>query len=196
MRKCNQEPYRRKMNAPMNANEVGANEVGANEVDTNEVGANEVGANEVVTNKVFPKIMVPLPDSDVYYTKENVSLCEYKIHAYVYDLGIVNIPKIIHYNKKTKQMKMAKVGSMNVADFYGEKAEHISKELFAKIRAVIQTLYEHNVMYIDITGYNFIENANKLWIIDFEHAKYNLKRTNAFVKRFLAGADEWNPAFL
>ena len=40
-------------------------------------------------------------DADVYYTKENVSLKEYKIHAMVYDLGIVNVPKIIHYNKNT-----------------------------------------------------------------------------------------------
>ena len=91
---------------------------------------------------------------------------------------------------------MVKVGLMNVADFYGEKAEDIGKELFAKIRAIIQTLYEYNILYIDITGYNFIENANTLWIIDFEHASYNPKRKNKFVERFLQGADEWNPEFL
>jgi tRNA A-37 threonylcarbamoyl transferase component Bud32 len=137
-----------------------------------------------------------LQDEAIYYTKENVSLKEYKIHAFVYDLGIVNVPKIIHYNKKTKQLKMVKVGLMNVADFYGEKAEDIGKELFAKIRAIIQTLYEYNILYIDITGYNFIENGNTLWIIDFEHASYNPKRKNKFVERFLQGADEWNPEFL
>ena len=135
-------------------------------------------------------------DEDVYYTKENVSLKEYKIHAYVYDLHIVNIPKIIHYDKKTKQMKMVKVGTMNVSDFHGEKATDISKELFAQIRSVIQTLYDHNILYIDITGYNFIECENKLWIIDFEHAKYNAKRKNKFVEKFLEGANEWNPEFL
>ena len=135
-------------------------------------------------------------DEDVYYTKENVSLKEYKIHAYVYDLNIVNIPKIIHYDKKTKQMKMVKVGTMNVSDFYGEKAEHVSMELFEKIRSVIKTLYEHNILYIDITGYNFIECENKLWIIDFEHAKYNAKRKNKFVEKFLEGTNEWNPKFI
>lgn len=138
----------------------------------------------------------PLADADVYYIKENVSLKEYKIHAYVYDLGIVNVPKIIHYNKQSKQLKMVKVGIMNVADFYGEKAEDISAELFANIRAIIQTLYEHNILYSDITGYNFIETDKKLWIIDFEHAIYNAKRRNKFVEKFLAGADEWNPAFI
>jgi tRNA A-37 threonylcarbamoyl transferase component Bud32 len=135
-------------------------------------------------------------DQDIYYTKENVSLKEYKIHAYVYDLNIVNIPKIIYYNKKTKQMKMVRVGVMSVSDFYGEKAADISVELFARIRAIIQTLYNHNILYIDITGYNFIENDKKLWIIDFEHARYNPKRINKFVERFLGGDDEWNPEFL
>ena len=101
-----------------------------------------------------------VPDEDVYYTKENVSLKEYKIHAYVYDLGIVNIPKIISYDKKTKQMKMVRVGTMNVSDFYGADAKDISEELFDKIRTVIQTLYDHNILYIDITGYNFIECGN------------------------------------
>jgi tRNA A-37 threonylcarbamoyl transferase component Bud32 len=130
-----------------------------------------------------------------YYTKQNVSLQEYKIHSYVYDVGIVNIPKIIHYNKKTKQMIMTKVGTMTVAECYGKLAKNISKELFTKIRAIIRTLYEHNILYIDITGDNFIEHDNKLWVIDFEHAKYNPTRRNRFVEEFLDGKDMWNSAF-
>lgn len=137
-----------------------------------------------------------VPDEKVYYIKENVSLKEYKIHTYVYDLGIVNIPKVVNYDKKTKQMKMVRVGIMNVSDFYGADAKDISEELFDKIRSVIQTLYDHDILYIDITGYNFIECGNKLWIIDFEHAKYNAKRKDKFVEKFLAGENEWNPEFI
>ena len=138
-----------------------------------------------------------LKDEDVYYTKENVSLCEYKIHKYVYNLDIVKVPKIKSYNKKTKQMKMVRVGTMSVSDYYGESAEHISDELFARIRTIIQTLYDHDILYIDITGYNFIENNNKLWIIDFEHATYNYpKKTDEFVKKFLEGHNGWNPEFV
>jgi len=133
---------------------------------------------------------------EVYYIKENVSLKEYKIHAYVYDLGIVNIPKIINYDKKTKKMQMVRVGTMNISDFYGADPKNISEELFSKIREVIQTLYDHNILYIDITGYNFIEAGDKLWIIDFEHAKYNAKRKNKFVEKFLHGSNEWNPEFI
>ena len=137
-----------------------------------------------------------LNDEDVYYTKENVSLCEYKIHKYVYNLDIVKVPKIKSYNKKTKQMKMVRVGAMSVSDYYGETAEHISDELFARIRNIIQTLYDHDILYIDITGYNFIENDKKLWIIDFEHATYNHPRkTDEFVEKFLEGHNGWNPEF-
>ena len=138
-----------------------------------------------------------LNDEDVYYTKENVSLSEYKIHKYVYNLHIVNIPKIKSYNRKTKQMKMVRVGMMSVSDYYGETADHVDEELFSKIRKIIQTLYDHDILYIDITGYNFIENDNKLWIIDFEHATYNYPRkTDEFVEKFLEGHNGWNPEFL
>ena len=138
-----------------------------------------------------------LDTADVYYTKENVSLHEYKLHKYVYNLDIVNIPMIKSYDKETKQMKMVRVGTMNVSDYYGESATHISDELFDKIRNVVQTLYNHDILYIDITGYNFIENVNKLWIIDFEHATYNHPRkTDPFVEKFLGGHNCWNPEFL
>ena len=132
-----------------------------------------------------------------HYIKENVSLNEYQIHQHVYDLNIVNIPKIISYNEKTKQMTMVKVGKMNVSDFYGDLAENIDDELFSKIRKIIKTLYDNNILYIDITGYNFIEDEenDKLWIIDFEHATLNPKIKNDFVEKFLKGVNEWNPEF-
>ena len=138
-----------------------------------------------------------LTDEDVYYTKENVSLTEYKIHKYVYNLHIVNIPKIKSYNKETKQLKMVRVGTMSISDYYGESAENIDDDLFTKIRNMIQTLYDHDILYVDITGYNFIENDKKLWIIDFEHATYNHPRkTDEFVEKFLGGHNGWNPEFL
>ena len=134
-------------------------------------------------------------DNKVYYYKQNVSLQEYKLHAHVYDLGIVNIPKIVEYNKNTKVMKLVRVGISNISNYYGESPENISNELFSKIRKIIQTLYDHNIEYIDITGYNFIENANKIWIIDFKHAKYNPDNKNEFVNNFLEGNNVWNPEF-
>lgn len=141
-------------------------------------------------------IMYSVEEKNNYFIKENVSLKEYKTHNYVYNLGIVNMPKIIHYDKKTKQMTMEKINAMNISDFYGEEAKNISEELFHRIRTIIKTLYDNNILYIDITGYNFIEYDDKIWIIDFEHAKYNTKKNNKFVEKFLAGANEWNSEFV
>ena len=92
---------------------------------------------------------------------------------------------------------MVRVGTMSVSDYYGETADKISDEMFSNIRNIIQTLYDHDVLYIDITGYNFIENDNKLWIIDFGHATYNYPRKmDEFVEKFLEGHNGWNPEFL
>lgn len=133
----------------------------------------------------------------IYYIKENVSLQEYQMQTYVYNLKIVNVPKIIDYDTKTKQMKMVHVGVMNISDFYGEKSEDISGDLFMRIRNIIKTLYENNILYIDITGYNFIESGDKIWIIDFEHATHFSKQLtkNTFVEKFLHGFNGWNPEF-
>ena len=130
---------------------------------------------------------------EIYYIKENVSLQEYEMQTYVYNSGIVNVPKIIDYDIETKQMKMVRVGVMNISDFYGEKSEDISVDLFERIRNIIMTLYENN-----ITGYNFIESDDKIWIIDFEHASHIFPTQitkNTFVEKFLNGFNGWNPEF-
>jgi tRNA A-37 threonylcarbamoyl transferase component Bud32 len=137
-----------------------------------------------------------MPDQVKFYVKENVSQHEYEIHSYVYNLGIVNVPRIIEYDPFTKRMIMDRVGEMNISDFYGEKSKHIDPELFERIRVIIQKLYDHNILYIDITGYNFIETDNELWIIDFEHATYNTTKKNKFVEKFLKGFNGWNPEFI
>ena len=67
---------------------------------------------------------------------------------------------------------MQKIHNMCLSDFYGEAATNISNELFNKIREIIQLLYDNCIEYPDITGYNFIEKYNKLWIIYFEQASY------------------------
>ena len=132
-----------------------------------------------------------------YYTKQNVSLHEYTLHAFVYDLQLatVKVPKIISYDKEKRTMTMDKVGQMSVADFYGEEEKHISEQLFNRIRMIIKTLYQHDITYPDITGYNFIESLDDLWIIDFEHATYKAKKKDAFVQKFIKGLNAWNPEF-
>ena len=133
--------------------------------------------------------------NDLYYIKKDVSLKEYEMHKHVHSLGIVNTPKILAYDRDTKVMIMEKVNYMNVSDYYGEKETDISPELFKKIRQIIQTLYDNNIVYPDITGYNFIEFDKRIWIIDFEHSNFKPLLQDNFVVKFINGLNKWNPCF-
>jgi len=133
--------------------------------------------------------------NDLYYVKHSVSVKEYEMHKHVHSLGIVNVPKILAYDRDTRIMLMERVNYMNVADYYGEKDADITPELFQKIRNIIKTLYDNNVVYPDITGYNFIEYKEKIWIIDFEHSNFKPLLQDDFVVQFINGTNKWNPQF-
>jgi len=130
------------------------------------------------------------------YTKINVKEHEYKMHQHVYDLHIVNTPKIISYDKKTKTMVMEKVDNMNLSDMHGENETDIDEYYFDEIRTIIKTLADHHIEYPDITGYNFIEHDKKIWIIDFEHSSiFKKDMKDLFVGKFISGLNKWNPRF-
>ena len=127
------------------------------------------------------------------YTKHSVKEHEYNVHKHVYNLKLekVNVPKIISYDKKKEIMVMEKIENMNLSDMFGEKASDIDEYYFDEIRTIIKTLSDNGIEYPDITGYNFIEHNNKLWIIDFEHAHIR----DTFVDKFIHGRNTWNPRF-
>jgi tRNA A-37 threonylcarbamoyl transferase component Bud32 len=130
------------------------------------------------------------------YIKQNVKEHEYKMHKLVYELKIVNTPKIISYDKTTKTMVMEKIDNMNLSDMYGEDDNIIDEYYFDEIRTIIKKLAENNIEYPDITGYNFIEHDNKIWIIDFEHSSiFKKSMKDPFVNKFIAGLNKWNPEF-
>ena len=128
------------------------------------------------------------------YVKENVSLNEYKIHQYAFNLGL-NVPRIYNYNTDTMVLKLQKINNMCVSDFYGEKANKVPTYVFDELRKMIKILYEHDIEYLDITGYNVIEYNNKVWLIDFGHAKSNLNIKNKYLLNFINGKNEWNKEF-
>jgi tRNA A-37 threonylcarbamoyl transferase component Bud32 len=136
------------------------------------------------------------------YIKSDVSFKEFMMHEYIYNLslnsnGILNVPKINEYDVKTQIMTMENIPNMCVSDFYGEAATNIDEELFTKIREVIRFLYDNYIIYPDITGYNFIEYDDKLWIIDFEHSDFKTHQKNVFVEEFVSNEEyyKWNPWF-
>jgi tRNA A-37 threonylcarbamoyl transferase component Bud32 len=139
------------------------------------------------------------------YRKPNVSYKEYKMQEYVYNLNIVNVPRVILYDKLKYELTMEKIKGSNLSDFYGEDSFNISSELFHKVRKIVKKLYDNNIIYPDITGYNFIQdNDGHIWIIDFEHSKFRfyknendneLEYKEDFVDKFINGLNKWNPEF-
>jgi tRNA A-37 threonylcarbamoyl transferase component Bud32 len=138
-------------------------------------------------------------ENTMCYTKHNVEESEYKMHQMIYNLNIIDVPKIYKYDKTNKIMVMEKIMNMNVADEYGEDAKNVPKKLFKIMQEIIKKLYYSGIEYPDITGYNFIFCNNKMYLIDFEHSKLfsneTMHQVDPFVIKFIKGACEWNPVY-
>ena len=140
---------------------------------------------------------VTVYDTKLYYIKQGVTQHEYDMHQHVNSLGIVNSPKIVSYDAKKQVMVMEKIENMSVSDYYDEYAKGVPKPLMKTIQKIVKVLYENNIVYPDITGYNFIEFDGKVWIIDFEHAEFKplVANEDKHVNLFINGKNEWNPRF-
>lgn len=85
-----------------------------------------------------------------------------------------------------------------LADVYGDEPEAIPEWIWDSIRSMLHSLYTYEgIEYTDITGYNFIEKDEKIYLIDFGHARYKSRDRpmNWFLKEFLDGENAWNPDF-
>jgi len=135
--------------------------------------------------------------NNYHYAKHNVNPSEFHIQDIIYNMNIINIPKPYRYEVNSKILIMRKIPEMSISDMYGEKFSNIPDYIIEQIRNIISTLYYHGIEYPDITGYNFIEYQNKIWIIDFEHASYNSKRYtyDPFILKFINGENDWNPNY-
>jgi tRNA A-37 threonylcarbamoyl transferase component Bud32 len=131
------------------------------------------------------------------YIKLGVDNNEYNVHRYVYDLQLVKTPSIIEYDKSSCIMSMEKVDNMCISDFYGDSADKVPDYIFDKIRKIIKVLYDNGIEYPDITGYNFIEYEDDIWIIDYGHASFikNNVVKDDFVIDFMNGLNSWNPNY-
>ena len=137
------------------------------------------------------------------YTKHNVELGEYNMHNYVYNVaarnGYIYVPHIHSYDRKSKTLVMDKISGMSVADFYGEDIACVPESVLKECRYIISKLWNNNIIYPDITGYNFIQDDDgDIWLIDFEHAYffYDTEGMDPFVCEFIRGCNLWNPDFL
>ena len=135
---------------------------------------------------------------NTYYVKYKVSEKEHFIQQYVYQLNIVNVPKIIYYDEENKIMIMKKIEGMNLSDQYGDNATDIPNEIFEQVVKIVRNLVLHNIEYPDLTGYNFIEDTDrKVWIIDFGHSQMMSTKhiDNINIQNICNGYKKWNPEF-
>jgi tRNA A-37 threonylcarbamoyl transferase component Bud32 len=136
-------------------------------------------------------------NDELYYIKDGVDSKEYNIHDIIYRASIVNCPKIYRYDAENKKLVMRHIPNYSVSDTYGENFEDVPANIIEKIRDTVADLYFYGIEYPDITGYNFIEYQNKIWIIDFEHASLNPNREtyDPFILKFIQGHNDWNPEY-
>jgi len=115
-------------------------------------------------------------------------------------------PKVIKHTitfnktdgKYIGNITMEHINEMCIADKYGDDPKKVPIIIWDQIRVILNILYyQEGIEYIDITGYNFIEKNNKVYIIDFGHAIYSSKDKpiNWFLEYFLDGHNMWNPDF-
>lgn len=90
---------------------------------------------------------------------------------------------------------MQRICGVSVADFYGDQP--VPQHVWTQIYAILQTLWNNGIEYIDITPYNFMleTETGKVWVIDFGHARR--VRMNWFLQDVLNGTrrNEWTPDF-
>ena len=107
-------------------------------------------------------------------------------------------PQILGTDKET-YIEMEKLDQMCIADMYGEDIDAIPTYIIEEIYVILERLYnQYDIEYIDVTPYNFIEYAGKIWIIDFGHAKPRItEEPNWYLKKVLEDGKVscWNPDF-
>ncbi len=127
-----------------------------------------------------------------FVIKENVFTREYRIYKYLDNMDLKFIPKLYNYDKENKYLKCQKANGSSVADLYGEDFNNVPMHIITKIRSIVKKLYDIGIIYPDITGYNFIvDKESKVWIIDFEHAKFKPLVQDDFVVKFINGENKW-----
>ena len=129
------------------------------------------------------------------FVKQNVTSSEYKTHSILYNSHILNVPK--PYKFIESQLTMQMIPALSISDMYGENFSNVPVHIIDNIRDIIATLYINGIEYPDITGYNFIEYQDKIWIIDFGHASYNSNyhSYDPFIMKFINGYNDWNPDY-
>jgi tRNA A-37 threonylcarbamoyl transferase component Bud32 len=138
-----------------------------------------------------------------YIIKKNVTEKEDIIQDFLHNISLnnskINVPNVYYYNKEQQIIVMRKIPALCLADMYGEEYDNIPNNIKQMVYDAICLMFYNNYYYPDITGYNFIYWQDKIWVIDFEHAHFDLQLHDkpSFMKDFVEGKVKgWNPDFM
>lgn len=89
---------------------------------------------------------------------------------------------------------MQKIKGKTLYDIYGDNPKNMPTRIWNDIHNIVNTLFQHNIHYVDITPFNFIITEDEdIFVIDFGHAYYS--HVDWFLKDFLDGSISWNPDY-
>jgi len=126
--------------------------------------------------------------------RKECSSNEIRLQQIAADLGLA---PTIHETDNETYMVMDKIPSMNIADYYGTTIRGLPHSVRNRIVEILRILYtSKGIQYIDITGYNFIEHDERIWIIDFGDAYDDDTDIHPHLAKILkTGLLRWNPEF-
>jgi serine/threonine protein kinase len=146
----------------------------------------------VYTIESFPEIFVKVMKIDGKLSKDLIDN-EIKLQRRGAKLKLA--PKIIDYfwDESTAYILMDRIFGKSIYDLYGDNSKDVPTKVFNQIRDILEKLYSAGIEYSDISSYNFIIDNEKMYVIDFGHAKEI--KINWFLRDFLDGCNEWNEDF-
>jgi hypothetical protein len=135
------------------------------------------------------------------FTKSVKTSLEAGLQAIAADLGFA--PKI--QKRDGSVVHMDAINGRALSDIYTDDAALIPDAVWKEIERMLTVLFEtEGIEYIDITSYNFMEDAatGRIWVVDFGDAFYTPMAkgqppSNWFLRSVLAGESgkAWNPDF-
>ena len=146
---------------------------------------------------IFEKVIYVTEERRIEDVEREIALQEKAaMHGYA--------PKIFSVEKGSDfyAVQMERINGMSLADLHTDDFDAVPSKDIEEVRRLLQLLLdEEDIVYLDITGYNFMKELDgdgRIFVIDFGDAKMKRDATDddSFLIDFLSGRkNEWNPEF-
>jgi RIO-like serine/threonine protein kinase len=95
---------------------------------------------------------------------------ELQFQQRAYELLPNHVPAIIDFNNGILTMERLE-GASTIFELHGDQEEDVPDAIWDEIHRIVRILYEENIVYHDITSFNFMYNpaTDVVYIVDFGH---------------------------